>query len=184
MSRAGGCDWGDEDFPNQGFFWANRAKQALEGKRGRKALADLREALLALPEKRLISRALCTVGGEKRVPDPQVSVGGFIYEHPELKELIATQGEGVCAVGAYIWHKRVKEGMDPQQAFESLPTLADIDNDAAICDTAYAGRDAGLTYTLAYELAFQNDDDYGALSPKERYAAFLAWIDQELGVPA
>jgi hypothetical protein len=39
----------DEDFPNQAALWQANAQRALTGKRGRKALAELRDALLALP---------------------------------------------------------------------------------------------------------------------------------------
>ena len=49
--------------------WEHNARVALKGKRGRKALAELREALMALPQHRLIGDAMCTVGGaDKRAP--------------------------------------------------------------------------------------------------------------------
>jgi hypothetical protein len=50
---------------NEWAFWAHRAKQAQSSKRGLRAFAELREALLALPEKRLIARALCTAALQK-----------------------------------------------------------------------------------------------------------------------
>src|ERR1700733_1709773 len=71
MSRFSDDD-NDEYSPEAILFqgrWYNNARRALRGKRGRKALAELREALLALPEPRLISSALCTVGGTARVRD-------------------------------------------------------------------------------------------------------------------
>ena len=46
--------------------WEHNARVALKGKRGRKALTDLREALEALPQKRLIEGAVCTVGAQQR----------------------------------------------------------------------------------------------------------------------
>jgi hypothetical protein len=46
--------------------WERNARVALKGKRGRKALAELREALMALPERRLIEGAVCTVGAAGR----------------------------------------------------------------------------------------------------------------------
>ena len=141
---------------------------ALAGKRGKQALADLKAALEALPEKRLIERALCTVGGaEKR---------------PELAELDLDQPEGVCAVGAYVWWQKVKQGKDPMQAFEELDTLPDSDGD--IWDTVEAGKSAGLARVLAWELAYTNDETYGGLSPEDRYEKFMAWIDKQLALPA
>lgn len=59
---------GDDKYNGNGWaMWDKRAQLALAGKRGRKALADLREAILALPEKRLIGDALCTVNPAHRV---------------------------------------------------------------------------------------------------------------------
>lgn len=63
---------GDDDYEyavlDQGR-WQRNARAALKSRRGRRALAEIREALLALPEKRLIEGALCTVGGPERVPE-------------------------------------------------------------------------------------------------------------------
>lgn len=164
MSRF--SDWdGEEDFPNQAEFWWKRAQLALEGRRGRKALAALREALLALPEPRLIESALC-----KPIVEDGAVVGGE-----------------VCVIGAYLWHQKVKAGMDPVAAFASLPDVRGDDEDdycgQAGVETAKAGRAAGLTYTLAYELAFQNDEDYSGYTPEERHAHFLEWIDAQLAKP-
>ena len=180
MSRYGDPDY-DEDFPNQYELWAANARRALKGKRGRAALADLREALLHLPEKKLIERALCTVGADKRRPKPYTrpdgTVGGDWMGH-DFDEVVKEQGEGVCAVGAYLWWQNVKKGMDPEEAFAALPTL--LDADADISETAYEGQKAGLTYPLAWELAFRNDEKYEGMTPEERYTAFMGWIDAEL----
>ena len=46
--------------------WERNARAVLKSKRGRKALAELREALMALPEHRLIEGAVCTVGAAER----------------------------------------------------------------------------------------------------------------------
>ena len=50
MSRIGDCDDYDGNFPNEWAFWERRTRQVMSGKPMRKALAELREALLALPE--------------------------------------------------------------------------------------------------------------------------------------
>jgi hypothetical protein len=174
MSRYGD-DYDGDNYPNaNALFWAN-ADRALKGKRGRKVLADLREALLALPEPRLIDSALCTVSPEKRAE-----------EFPEAwmrRSWLADQqdgpGEGVCAIGALLWHRKVKAGMDPAEAFDSLPTLPDTDY--GLEDTAdLAVTEAGLAYSLAWNLAYRNDETFEGMTPEERHAAFLAWIDREL----
>lgn len=174
MSRGGDYDY-EENFPNEYAFWDHRVEQVLTGKRGLKALADLREALMALPEPRLISRALCTAGP---LPEPYVTPGGRTIAPDYLQELKDQQGEGVCAVGAYIWHQKVKAGADPVEAMRELPWL---DDDAyGIDDTARAGKAAGLSFTLAYTIADMNDETWATCTPEERWAKCLAWIDRKL----
>lgn len=172
MSR-GGDDSYEEDFNNQGELWWANYHRALKGKRGRKALAELREALLALPERRLINGALSTV----RIVDRAAqSSNKWLIE--DAKQKVESEGVGVCAIGAYVWHKRVKAGMDPDQAFDSLPIILDSDG---LYDTANLGREEGLTRTLAWGLADRNDESYYSMTPEARYEAFLAWINAELG---
>lgn len=176
MSRFDDYDYDyDEGFSNQGELWHANAQRALKGKKGRKALAELREALLALPEKRLISGALCTVDAEDRVRQRHEFGRGDLAEH------VKREGEGVCAIGAYVWYRKVKAGADPQAAFAGLPTMLDSDGGMDY-ETANAGQRAGLTFVLAWTLAQKNDSEYelGNLSPEDRYEAFMAWLDTEL----
>jgi hypothetical protein len=186
VSRGGSDDY-EEDFPNQSEFWWANAMRALKGKRGKKALAELREALLALPEKRLVSGAVSTVALAQKVAEKK-------NEAPELNEwrrisrdlFIADaeakcekEGPGVCAVGAYLWWKRVQAGEDPQEAMAALPSASDIEGDD-LYSTAELGEQAGLTSYVAWLLADKNDETYGGLTPEQRYVEFLAWLDKEL----
>jgi hypothetical protein len=212
-------DHSDDDSPEAILAygrWQHNARAALKGKRGRQALRDLREALLALPEHRLIDSALCTVGGPARIPDVTgaaidariadnrawAAKSGYRYdaedaafterlmregvagERERIAELVQGDGEGVCGLGAYLWYQKVRAGMDPAEAFASLPTVASDDGEDALDETAGLGQQAGLTYTLAWELAFRNDETYGHMTPEERYTAYLAWIGRELGIGA
>lgn len=61
MSRFGG-DYGEDEWSNLNWGrWANNIKQILNGKRGRKVLLEMEQALLALPEPRLIAGKLCEI---------------------------------------------------------------------------------------------------------------------------
>lgn len=168
-----------EVFPGQFQLFQANVERALRGKRGRQALADLREALLNLPEKRLIEGALCTVNPERR-KRPEVGPAKVWAEmlNYDLAEHVEIEGEGVCAVGAYAWWKKVKAGADPVEAFDSLPTL--LESQEPIDSTARVGNEAGLAMTLAYELAFRSDEVYGGLTPEERYQKFLDWLNEQL----
>lgn len=171
MSRAGDGDY-DENFPNEWAFWERRTRQVLNGKPGRKALAELREALLALPEKRLVANALSTVG---KSDVPEHAAPWFASDH---RALIEQQGEGVCAVGAFVWHQRVKAGVDPEQAMRDLPLNPDYDGTPEV--TVETGKAAGLSWTLAWLLMSRNDDTFAKMTPEERYDAYLSWIDSKL----
>lgn len=48
----------DEDFPGQFELWQGNCERSLRGKAGQEELRELRTALLAMPEKRLIADAL------------------------------------------------------------------------------------------------------------------------------
>lgn len=176
--------------------WQHNAQTALKGKRGRRALRELREALMALPEHRLIEGAMCTVGSDQRrakaIADETARCAAFTGSYQPVPNLAVAEalarkvelhGEGVCGIGAYLWYQKVKAGADPHEAFASLPTVLDAEDENTLDETAYLGQDAGLTFTLAWELAYRNDETYRAMTPEERWSAFVAWIDQELAEP-
>ena len=177
MSRFGGLDWDGPDFQNQAAFQHHNYDQALKSRRGRKALAELREALMALPEHKLIRGALCTVNPEKRFrwePEEWDGIKPF-----EVRE---AGGEGVCLVGAFAWYKGLQKGKDPTQAFDDLPTIFYEEGDGPF-ETAWVGEGAGLTYQLAWRLGYMNDEEWWEMEPEARWEAALAWVDAELAKP-
>jgi hypothetical protein len=192
--------------------WQRNSRAVLKSKRGRKALAELREALMALPEHKLIEGAVCTVGaaGRKAALVAQAEADAarsrqhaeeYAAAHPddpwaqrlaarhaepdlgqaeELARHVTRDGEGVCAVGAYAWYRKVKAGADAAEAFASLPDLADEGTDA-LNETAELGEAAGMAFTLAWELAYRNDETFGNCTPEQRHAKFIEWIHAQLG---
>ena len=200
MSRY--SDYDDYDEPDANFryaAWQRNARLALSGKRGRKMLAELREALIALPQQRLIKDALCTVGADKRAEqiraqetaaweqvDPKWRGRGPWLDGTEaFEEVVERQGEGVCAIGAWLWYRKVKAGADPAEAFDSLPLVYDGQEDSdALGDTARLAKQEGAAFVLAWELAYKNDETFSSKTPEERHAAFVAWIDKQLETAA
>jgi len=56
VSRISYCD--EEDFPGQFDLWQGNCERSLRGKKGQEELGELRAALLDLPDKRLLHKAL------------------------------------------------------------------------------------------------------------------------------
>ena len=190
--------------------WQRNAEMVLRSKRGRKALAEIREALMALPEHRLIEGAVCTVGdvdarypavteAELEIERQKARATEWGASHPEHADdcarwlrmereeareaymnLVQNKGAGVCLVGAYAWHKKVRAGADPVEAFAALPVVLDSEAADQLGETADLGQSVGLAYTLAWELAYRNDETYGSKTAEERWTAFVEWIDKQL----
>jgi len=166
-----------DDYDGDGMpaaLWEANLERAIKGKRGQQVLRDLRDALTALPQPRLIEGALCTVGPLQRMAGASANW----LSPAEIGAKVEEQGEGVCAVGAYLWWRNLRAGMTPEDAFAALPTLLDEASD--LWETADLARRAGVTLTLAYDLAYRNDETFGHLSPEERHARFIEWIDSKL----
>lgn len=117
--------------------WEGARKQAVYSKRGQRDLLALIAALDALPRRRLLHGALCH------------------------------RGE-VCAVGALALVRLQEGGMTRREAMKFLPQhteeeqrqhAAPCDDDYDLEDTAaFAENYLGLTWTLAWEMAFANDE--------------------------
>ncbi len=195
MSRFTDCDNDSENWALDMGRWEHNARVALKGRRGRKALAELREALMALPEHRLIEGALCTVGADQRRAALAAEAIKLNAQHPgwhfpqldeaaDLARHVERNGEGVCAIGAYLWYRKVKAGINPAEAFASLPTVHGSEDGNGLDWTARLGEADGLTFTLAWELAYRNDERLRDCTAEERHARFVRWIDSELSEPA
>lgn len=137
-------------------LWQHNLWAALKGKRGQAALREVRDALLALPDKRLIAGAACEVKWDDN-------------DRPEKAEF--------CLIGAYAFHKRVKGGEAPEKVIEELAAIE------SEWETQDAGRKVGLVGTLAWELAYRNDEEYAGLTPEQRYAETLTWVESQIQSP-
>lgn len=89
MNRISYCD--EEGWPGQFDLWQANCLRSLRGKQGQKELLVLQEALLALPEKRLIHGSLVDEDGE------------------------------VCAIGAYAKAKGLDiQSFDPEEETDAV----------------------------------------------------------------
>lgn len=173
---------------NAAELFDTRARQAIYSKRGRAALRELREALMALPAHELIEGAVCRLVDDDEDVEPveiatvpgQVALDGSVAIGPPVP---AFHGAGVCAIGAWTWWRKVKAGADPVVAFRELPTMDAEEESSVMFETAWLGAANGLTFTLAWELASGNDETFEDMTPADRWRAFVAWIDKVLAMP-
>ena len=70
---------------------------------------------------------------------------------------------GVCAVACFA----AARGKDPAYFGD--------EDDSDIYSTAELGRSAGLSWTMAWEMTNANDEEFGSLSPEERWQAMRDW---------
>lgn len=129
-------------------------------------MREVEQALLALPEPRLIAGHLIEtfeLGGW--APPPQPLPGD------------------VCVVGAYCAWKMgegdIRRGKESllRQELRSLQDELEYGEDAPdLEETANAGVNAGLRFTMAWELSFFNDETCGRETPEQRYDRTLAYV--------
>lgn len=156
MSRFEGD--GDEPFPGAWWLYEANTQRTFSGRAGQAKLREIREALLALPEKRLISRRLADESG------------------------------GVCAVGALALKRGTDAGEDRAVVVERLArkiTEETVEWDSWEVDRQTLGvaNELGVRQTMAIELAYINDVDPWE-TPVQRYERILAWVESLIMVPA
>jgi hypothetical protein len=142
------CDWD----PGRQALWDNAVNRATYSKRGQAALKELEQALLALPEKKLIDGLLCDGVG--------VCAVGALAAYREVK-------------GGKTW--------DQAFAILDESGHYDIEDgeEASLDETAYFARDKlKMALSLAWEVAFNNDHGYGSMAKtdEERYERMLTWV--------
>ncbi len=164
MSRFAWMDGGDgDDDTNLAMGrWMGRRKKVLEGKPGKEALADLREALLAMPHKRLIEGELCD-GSDVCV------IGAWIYRRwvdsgttpRKAWKALRSIGKGKEAGEYAYWDNG---------SYEEWSRTIDIGH-----------QELGITRTLAEVASEVNDEGAGyGCTPEVRYDKVLAWVEKRL----
>jgi hypothetical protein len=174
----------DEPFPNAWWLWENSLGRAMSSARGQQALRDLEAALLALPEKKLISGALA-MGG-------QVCAIGAYALHKGVaagrsREEVMAELERRIPVGCLnCWHSAEQHDENGCQGHQrasdgelyschctGLSPVADWNGDGAIA-TMDVGVEHGMAMTLACAIGQENDHHYD-ITDEQRYDRLLAW---------
>ncbi len=166
-------------------LWEGVVSSALGGRKGQAALAAMESALVALPEPRLIRDHIAADGAV-------CAVGALVAHQRAMAEDVdlATVIEAMSA-GAQCWcgHARDKhtDGACSGKGWQDKP--CDCDNyeldegEDSIYETVDAGQHAGLGHTVAWHLAFLNDEQFASATPEQRYEKMLAWVRRAQGKP-
>lgn len=151
MSRF--ADDGDWDY-GRWCIWEQAITNALAGRRGQAALADLEAALLALPEPRLIEGAIAKDG-------EVCAVGALV-----LANRVAAGEERAAVLNEL-------ESQSDRETFYG-GEMAD--------QTALVGAKHGrMAYAMAWRIAELNDEDCRGATPEARYSYVLAFVRKARG---
>lgn len=132
-------------------LWETIVGRTLAGRRGQAALAELEAALLALPEQKLIAGHL------------------------------ACEGQ-VCAVGAYVARQRAQaDGVSIRHKIFEMSQGVTVDDVSPAWETVDAGKKVGLQQSLAWHLAYMNDEELANRTPEQRYDEVLAFVRRAQG---
>ena len=165
-------------------LWETVVSNALGGRKGQAALAELEAALVALPEPKLISGHLAADGAV-------CAVGAFIAHRRAVSEAIdldAVIDAMSVGVACYCGHNREAhhDGACHGKGYQDAPCYCDGDfepdeNEDGAYETVEAGKQAGLSSTLAWHLAYLNDEQFSDSSPEERYERMLRYVRRAQG---
>lgn len=198
----------DEYDPLAAGRWEWNLEQAIKGKRGQKALRELEEALLSMPQRRLIASELATPSGEVctlgcAVAARRVRSRGLTWDSA-VRSLVAEdkswdgfeQATEDDPLGDYFagewfkveypdWHLW---SFEAQQAPSRLPnrvsigrvTVREPADDDVEDSTIAVGWEAGFVGTLAAQIGYVNDQEYKSQTPEERWKLMLKWVRSRL----
>lgn len=163
-------DGWDNEFANLDYGrWERNVRQTLTGKRGRALLEELESALLAMPEKRLITGWLSTPAGEC------CTVGALAAYRLAQREGVDFR-EAASLLFGQVYDKRHPSYRLAAERGEGSDEDKDITVD-------YGTQALGGSRTLIKRLGYLNDDDLGHLTPEQRYERVLRrvrlWLNGE-----
>jgi hypothetical protein len=90
-----------------------------------------------------------------------------------VHEAIAADGE-VCAIGAWLVAKREQAGEDRATVLAEYEAVSDDDYTDAVAE------EAGAPKLVAWRLVELNDIELDTVTPEQRYARVLAWVEKVL----
>lgn len=149
----------EEQRPNQFALFQANCRRQINGRAGQAALRELEQALLELPEKKLVSSAIA------RGPDV-CAVGALLVHRCVAK--------GESRQEALAKYQPVPEpvGDDDEGHYTEYDGYDNPTDEIAAAE--------GVPSLLAWKLVYLNDMQLDSLTPEERYEKVLAWVRHRL----
>lgn len=187
--------YGDDSIPWD--MWEQTVSRALAGRRGQAVLARLEEALLALPAPRLICGALaspdgvCAVGAlvaYTRAQSAEQDMAAALQEMIDAARCFCGHGPGSHAGGTGACSAvkpAIKHPHDPKFHVAERPCSCSA-YDATGTEDAWETADKAqqvmpMPYSVAWHLAWLNDEEFRGMTPEARYDAVLAFARRAQG---
>ncbi len=118
--------------------------------------------------------------GSKRGRKALEALGAALLAMPEKRlvpDVLVGHGGECCAIGALLIARQMREDRtDWATAADHLSWHGE----STPYETALMGRACGMAYTLAWEVAERNDEQFTHSEPEERHAGMLAWVRRML----
>lgn len=169
--------------------WEGNLRRAINGRKGQRALRELREALLALPERRLIA-------GELATPEGEVCTVGALVAYRRARKSGLSIEEAAKAVALddpEPWEGYERDPETGDYTVDVTPPWVRLDagqawkkqhgEDQGEEHTIEAGKAAGLVHTLAWQLGWLNDVEWSHLTPEQRWERCLRWVESNIMTP-
>lgn len=186
----------EEDYPGQFALWRGNLARSMAGKKGQAALLDLRDALLALPTKRLIpyhiarngevcatgalvahrmvSRGLAREAALRELEDDSVVCSRALCGHSRRDHRPGCDRCRVYAGKGYKWAEPCEAWVEPSDEYDEEDEQG---------ETEAAAVNVGVPRMVVWRIIELNDIELETSTPEERYEHVLAWAQRGLDDP-
>jgi hypothetical protein len=164
----------DEDRPGQFALWDANCRRSMRGRSGQAALRRLEAALLAMPEKRLVSGKLVTHDGDVCAIGALARAEGKLPE-PEPLDAFGDESDDVDDTAEFA---------EASLSFPRLVAWKVVAQNDLMNDTVW---DLGYGPLGPHEACYRGPDGKGYgialvrdMTPEERYQRMLTWVRNAL----
>lgn len=179
MSRSSYSDEYGDEFPGQLGLYRGNVDRSLASKKGQARLRELRDALLAMSEKRLVAETFIGPKGEacalgqwaiehsKDDPEDREVFSRFDGDDNDTADLLGAAGWPRLVVLEAIYHNDMAEYVDGPECEGPHRN-----------EYAYRGHVGRDGWSNRWPVIYRHPE-----TPEERHARVLAWVNEQIAAP-